>query len=417
MVCGEDDDVTWEDLLRRALELAKRRVQKEYSLEDDGSGPPNYVAMRAVIDRLPCPVSVVELRFDRSRHPHIQDDVCPVFIYDLSKLGTWNVEYLGLYDAYDRTTLFRVLVQERGIRAAENFIERLQLDAMTTWSFDLEPSPISLQLMFYDPRREPDQFAWDLTGHLHEWLRWLADPKRQTTDYSALYDMQPEPVRPAGELMEPDFRTQAFGTWIGDRPRPLDLGSLQERVSRLLLIPPVPDPVRKIYARAKDLYVFAYFRYDFFTVAEHLATLALEAAIKHRYCQTLSSTVTLQTDTGERLVLRDPDYERIWRIKKEKCKRNLIVNDERFPATMPRLLVWLMTKGILTKWERKRCDYYVGLRNLFSHPTYAPIDMPGNSFSALAEIARLINHLFHRSAIPGSRPTPNTVPTVNDERG
>lgn len=35
--------------------------------------------------------------------------------------------------------------------------------------------------------------------------------------------------------------------------------------------------------------------------------------------------------------------------------------------------------------ERKRCDFYRGLRNFFSHPTYAPIDLPSNSFSALAE--------------------------------
>lgn len=411
--------MTWEALLRQTLELAKQRLQKDYRLEDDGSGPPNFVAMRALIDKLPCPVNVVELRFDRSRHPHLQDDVCPLLIYDLSKLGTWTVEWLGVFDAYDRTTLYRVLVQERGIRAAEHFIERFQLDAMTTWSLAPETSPMSLQFLFYDPRRDPDQFAWDLTGHLRHWLDWLRPPKPQTTDYVALYNLQPEPVLPVDELLKADPRTPAFVEWKGDAIRPLSLEILQERVSRLVLIPPVPEPIHTIFKRAKDLYIFAFFRYEFFTVAEHLAALALEAAIKRRYCQTLGSTVTLQTDAGEQLVLRDPDYERIWRIMKdmkEKSRRNLMVNGEQFPATMPHLLDWLVSKGILTKWERKRCDFYRGLRNFFSHPTYAPIDLPGNSFSALAEIALRINSLFHRSVIAGSHPASNTAPAADGER-
>lgn len=386
----------WEKTLWLAFQQAKQTLQARYRLEDDGSGPPKIVAMRALIDKLPCPAKVVELRFDRTRHPHLRDDACPAIVYELSKLGDWKAITLGVIDAYDFSAVAQVLSEQCGLppEEADYFARRLKDDTSLVWSLDTNHAPISVQLLFYDPRRDPGQFAMDLTMHLGDWLEAVL-PATEATDYSALYSLQPNPIVPLSTLLEADTRTRNFARWTEHGLEPLTLEILQQRAARVLLIPPVPEPVHTLFARARDLYVFAFFRYEFFTVSRHQASLTLEAAIKHRYVMSLGDPVALQVKGESATVLLRSDYDGIWRIWRRNRRRGLIVNGAEFPASMNALMTWLVDSKIITRWERKICEYYIGVRNWLSHPTYAPIDLPGRSLATLQEVALLINKMFH----------------------
>jgi hypothetical protein len=367
----------WEEFFRLAFQEVKRRLEVRYRLEDDGSGPPNIVAMRTLIDSLPCPVKVVELRFDGKRHLHLRDDVCPAIIYDLANLGCSSIEIRGVVDAYDQATVVKTLTEfGLPLAEAEYFAHELQGDAKIMGFFDSEGPHMALQFAFYDPRKDPDQFVWDLEMHLENWLKTIRTPV-EAIDYLALYHMKPLPVLTRQKLLAADPATRNIVRWTGKRFQPLTLSELQRRVRTCVLIPPVPESVQRVFERARDLYVFGYFKRPFFTVAEHQAVLALKVAVKHRYCQALGDTVTLLTWDGKETVLHRPDYERVWRTWNEArgAKRRrvaneppvsappLTVNGAPFLSSMPSLLDWLVENRIITKWERKECDHYRQVRD------------------------------------------------------
>jgi hypothetical protein len=393
---GIPDMESWGRLIADAFGEMKQRLQSAYKLEDDGSGPPNRVAIRKLIDALPCPVKVLELRVDRSKHPHLHDDVCPLMIFDLSKLGDLQVEWLGNVEAYDSDTLRKILIEQHGIQAAEEVIRSLQHDAKLMGLWELEGDPLSLLFLFYDPRTDSKQFVWDLEMHLEQSLKHILPPPTPPVDYSSLYELKPEPVIPMEKLLEPDPALRAWLTqdWGEPESRPYTIEKLQQRASKVLLIPRVPEHVVRVFNRAKNLYIFAYFKYEFFTVAQHQACLALESAIKHRYCQSLGETVVLRTQANKEIELHTPDYERVWRHWLEEG-RKLWVNGRPFPHSMGRLLNWLVEHRVITHWDRKSVYYHLEMRNHLSHPTFASIFPPSQAFATLSEVVSLINKMFH----------------------
>ena len=114
----------------------------------------------------------------------------------------------------------------------------------------------------------------------------------------------------------------------------------------------MPEEVKRIFKAAKDLYVFGYFRWYFFTISNHYAYLAIESAIRHRYIQWLGEKVVLTSMKGGHLrhEMIKPSYERIIDFCKQNKKqgwnyRALKVNGEDFPWKMELLLDCLLKNG------------------------------------------------------------------------
>jgi len=409
----------WDEFFRSSFQEVKRRLAERYRLEDDGSGPPKFVALRDMIDRLPCPVRVVELRFDQTRHPHLHQEVCPVIAYDLTNLGLGTVQALGVVDAYDHAKVVDALTAAGlPFAVAQSFSDELRGDAKIIASLETEGPHVALQFVLDDPRKDPDEFVWSLTMLLEDWLETILPPI-EPTDYLALYNLQPLPVLSRQKLLAAHPSTRSFARWTGTSFQPLTLDELQCRISREVLIPTVPEAVQRVFTRARELYVFGYFSYEFFTVAQHQAALALEVAVKHRYCQALGNTVALRTWDGKETVLHRPDYDRLWRAWKE-AERGLTKEAGRWPtangapsraaaltvsgapfrASLPELLAWLVENKIITKWERNVCDHYRQVRNWLSHPLYGSVLPPGYALSAIRDVAQLINKMFHGVKTP-----------------
>lgn len=132
--------------------------------------------------------------------------------------------------------------------------------------------------------------------------------------------------------------------------KPPSIEERQKQICGVQLIPIVPDDVRTTFRRAKDAYIFGYFRYDFFTVAVHYAGLALEAAVKARWSanRPLKVAVSCGTDTAE---MHFPSHTRTYNLclKRGWRGRKVRVDSKPFPSSMNALLNWLEGEQIVTK--------------------------------------------------------------------
>lgn len=406
----------WEAVVLRSFERVKDRLNAAWRAEADGSGPPERMAMKAAIQRLRPEIFVIILPLDRTKVPGAADDVRSVLIYDFSRQGPACVRFLG--KAETDTSVFRhVLVEQLGSRYGEQVLRDLDGDPRVTGRFDTEDTQKTVQVLLYDVRRNQDRLESDIYLHLSSWLDWTVERPDPLAEYGKRYGLTPEEVPSEEALMRPDPRTSSFGRWREDGIHPLTLRDLAEAISKMVLIPAVPDEVRTTLQRAKDLYVQAYFKYDFFTIATLLAWMALEAALRHRWCQTLRLPIRLELTPGKRgkkpritLRLDRAEYRRMeeFCFDSHRSPRELRVNGRPFPSSMRDLLDCLVNEGVLTRWEQKLCETAWHLRNSLAHPEQPPVYLPSNALVAIRTAAEMINSLFDRprakEAVPGPQP-------------
>ncbi len=173
--------------------------------------------------------------------------------------------------------------------------------------------------------------------------------------------------------------------------------------STVLLIPQVPESVRRTVQLAKRLFIFAYFEYGFFTISKHYACLALESAIRNRWNATLPRTVTLEHRSKKKpeTIQEDaPRYRHIMELCRKRGWRpsNVWIDGRKLPFTMAMLLDDLQQQGIITKWQRGRLLNGLGTRNSLSHPESVSIHPP--SAHTLVFVAELVNQLFDSLPLP-----------------
>ena len=112
----------------------------------------------------------------------------------------------------------------------------------------------------------------------------------------------------------------------------------QRTVGDVQLIPQVPCGVREIIRRAKKLYIYGFFEYSFFTVAEHYIYAAMEGGITSPVGVELgaSSEADLSVDgtTREDAAMERPGYGAIdWYCETHGWKLGkLLVNGRPFHA-------------------------------------------------------------------------------------
>ena len=160
----------------------------------------------------------------------------------------------------------------------------------------------------------------------------------------------------------------------------------------------MPEHVKRVFDNAKKLFIFGYLNYQFFTISQHYAYLALESAIRHRYNRSLGEKAKITNPKGESI-----DISPSWREIDRFCRNRgwdthtIKVNEKKFPYSNRRLLNWLVEKNIINKWERKQYDVGINMRNILSHLEFAPISFPKSS--TIEIIANRINRLFYEQKV------------------
>ena len=155
--------------------------------------------------------------------------------------------------------------------------------------------------------------------------------------------------------------------------------------------------------RAKKLYIYAWYQYDFFTISKHYSVLALESAIKARYFSHFQHNVVITNKKEEEHAFDGTiGYEDVL----EYCRHNkwdfrsLCINNERFPYSMKLLRDWLVDKKIITKWERDMCENRLDIRNHLSHQNEPPTYLRSSARRSLESVILLINRMFSSCSIP-----------------
>lgn len=388
--------MTTENELKRIFEdvfsMLKQEFYKNNKIEDrEEDTRPDILSFRDMIESLPPSIQITELTSIDNQLLKHRDGF--LIKYDFDKLKSDHFEFSGSIE-YDNIEKLAVLISEKFHFDEKN--SKLMAESIFTRSFrSTWNSDDSWYLHFIGD---------DIIGNpsiLYEEakLLFLSFPdtpilhkKFETKwheDYNTIYGLSLDPILQLEELVKGSEGNSLFN---------LNLEKIQTATAELQLIPMVPDEIKQVFTRAKDLFIFGYFRYEFFTIAEHYAYLALEAAIKIRYVKCLGDLITLTDSKNDKLKheIKNPTYYSI----EEFCRNNkdwniyrLLVNGEPFQVGTKKLVDWLVTNHYIRKWEKNSYESGMNIRNILSHLERPQTHMP--TTKNLQLIANQINFLFH----------------------
>lgn len=376
----------WEQIFTNAFAEVKNAIQKNYQKDDPERITPNERAILIGADKLPCKVEIINV--DCSKLETIRlDDVCQLIKFDLTNLGSLNVIHHGTI-SFIKEEIFRSVVDKfkDDIDHSRFISEQLMKHAQRS-GFPLN-NGIYIEFEGYDIQKNIKRFTQDVTSRFFfsfndYFVKQFKTEKEK--NYNSLYDLKNDPVLSPTKLLKPDARTN------------ISLETLQKAISDIQLIPNVPESIKLEFQRAKDLFVFSYFKYEFATLAERSAFFALETAMKQKYVQSLKGKAIITYDSQIVHEITNPTYSQIADFlhdvsRKKGLKFDKIqVNNERFPSTMTTIIEWLGRNG-MPKWKLDLYDAGRKLRNSLAHPEEISIFLP--SSTTLRNIAYDINEMF-----------------------
>lgn len=385
-----ETSLDWKELFGALAGLLRSHFHARFPFKHDGDVSPETLALRDAFYAFPGPISVLLVDTGGISHPLSEGRIWTLVRFDLSKLGTADVTFHGTFPLTDIGAQAPILKSAFGLEG-DDWIASIQslnmrgaYDTETAWFVDFVP---------YDVRERIRDYAQDLFEQLlFAEGQTLIRLFKKEIDFKAIYGLEDDPPLTQEQLLSPDLTTRLHVHAITGRPR--ELVDRYEQTRDIVLIPQVPESVRRAFTLAKRLYVFGHFDYGFFTVSEHYAYLALEAAVQGRWSASLPPVVTILY-RSERKEIHNPTHKTIYRL----CRiqrwqmREIRVNGKHFPYSIHMLLQWLENERILTAWQRGRVEFGIHMRNSLSHLEQAPI--LGPSTHHLRLVAEMINTMFH----------------------
>lgn len=189
------------------------------------------------------------------------------------------------------------------------------------------------------------------------------------------------------EVLQPDSRSEAFAKIdpVTCEVLSMRLDDYHRRLSEISLKEQVPEDVRSYFETVKNVSLYGWFVYPFFTVSVFLSFTAIEMALRKKF--------------GE-----DDPHRRWWGLKQllEEAKHRGLISDQGFPSVQARQGGEAAVDDELgLPFGRQVADYtsiliesLPYLRNSFAHPSSQMILVPGEATSSLRISAELINQLF-----------------------
>lgn len=381
----------WDEFFDKVFNALKVKFKEIYPFKEDGEVSPDIVALRDAIFKLPCPVKVLELRFGEAKFAHVKERLGILLRYDLSRIGEKQIEDYGVVDVENIDVLKSVLIDKFGF--SESTVADFVSDFKTTgiWGHELD---YYIHFAHYDIRRYFDKYLSGLRQiFLYDLSSQLIQKFKRENDFNFLYNLKEDKVLSWEVFTNRDPA-------LNNLSRKPTVEDLQKDICDIQLIPTVPEEVKKIFKAAKDLYIFGYFRWYFFTISEHYANLAIESAVRHRYNQWLGEKAVLtckKCNLSQEMT--KPSYEKISDFCRQNKKqgwnfRKLKANGENFPWNMTLLLNWLLRKDVQTKWQRDRLKSAIDARNALSH--LESVKMRWIGTTELKRVSVLINNLYHQ---------------------
>jgi hypothetical protein len=391
---------TWEDTFAIVSRYVRDAFKRSFPFENDGEVSPKIVALRDAFFAFPVPTDVLLIDSGKIQavEPRIfldtnkeEGPIWTLIAHHAGEVPGRGITFHGTRSLSDLDSYSSLLKERFGFRDDDGSLDLIRKLTCTgfwdTESFDI------IDFIPFDLRERPEVYAKHLAESLlMDQQEMLMRRFNKEVDYNAAYALQNDPVLSLEHWTRIDPTTALFVNLLDGKPPTFQ--ERQKAIGDIQLIPKVPNDVQTTFRRAKDAYVFGYFRYDFYTVAVHYAALALEAAIKARWTASLPQNVILSWNSKTN-DMAFPSHTKIFNFcRREKWSHNrTLVNGNPFPASSTMLLDWLERQQLVTKWERKGLRLGLHMRNELSHVEYSSTDIP--SSDKLRFVARKINQLFH----------------------
>jgi len=223
----------------------------------------------------------------------------------------------------------------------------------------------------------------------------------------------PEKLRPAAYVCEPDPRSTSYVRFDPTTGvyRRIELADHHEMVARLILHEGVPEDIVHQFETARNLYLYAWFIYRFYIVAERHALACLELALRDRLkAETSSGKIhyrgkhptlrPLLEYAAQQKLIKNEGFE-IWRnrgeinsrtrveIEKlremEEKKLEEITWDESDIQVTAEDLNWDFVSGLV--------DYLPRVRNRHAH---GGTELHNLTLSSIQVVSEIINQLYQR---------------------
>jgi len=384
------------EIIKKSFKNLKENFYKNYKIEEreEDTYPP-FLVKRDIIESLPPTLRIIEL-FGPKNHKILKNGKGFIIKFEFDKLNSDKVEYCGSVDYTQPELLVSLLVHKFGLQEekiknyASDICKNFQITGMwepdETWYLHFIQDDIIKNPKAFDESLRHIFFMFPDVPILSEKFE-----KPFHENYNLLYNLPTDPILSQKELIKADSRSSTFN---------LNLEILQKRIADIQLIPSVPDEIRTVFNRAKDLFIFGYFRYEFFTISQHYAFLAFESATKTRYIKSLGEEITLTDKKDKNLnkKLIAPTFHFIesfcWKNKGWNV-RTLLVNNKPFPYNGKKVLDWLENNQLIRRWEKGSYNAGMFLRHSYSHLERPQVTMPDST--TLKRVAEQINYLFHSS--------------------
>ena len=247
----------------------------------------------------------------------------------------------------------------------------------------------TLTLLQYQTILLPSSSGANRKDNANRLSRWMKALQTLPIDFNTKYGLVPEPIMDDAELLSADPLSSMFvRVDTGQMP---SLKDVQTALSAILLIPKVPESVKRTFQIAKRLYLFGRFEYGFYSVSHHYAYLAMEAAILSRWTASLHNPVLVEAKSF-RQQMTTPTHGQLAELYWMKDGRTFLVDGLPFPNSPTKVLKRLRDTGTIDSGTEVRLLAAIGLRNDFSHHE-SPTVLPPTT-GALSATAELINMLF-----------------------
>lgn len=90
-------------------------------------------------------------------------------------------------------------------------------------------------------------------------------------------------MKAIADILRPDVRNQTLVSVVDGRVRPTTVDDGYPNLLQLELSPHVPENIRKQFDVCRDLMLYGWFVYEFYTVAAHQALVCLEFALREKH--------------------------------------------------------------------------------------------------------------------------------------
>jgi hypothetical protein len=370
-----------EQIIQESFKKLKDDFYQTYKIEkrEEDTWPPT-LELRDIIESLPPNLQIIELMGPQD-HQVLRNSKGYILKYNFDEPNSDKIEFYGSVHYTQPEKLVSILVdkfhfneetmQKYAIEICKNFQIRGMWESNESWYLHFIPDDIvknpqtlqdSLRLLFLSfPRDTP--LSGKFRRPFHEY-------------YSEHFDHKPDRI---------GFK--------------LSLNKIQEIIGEIKLTPLVPEEVKRVFNRAKQLFIFGLFRYEFFAISQHYAYIVLESAIKARYMKSLGAKaiLSIKSDHGFSKEITVTTYRAIcgFCLREKLDLGRLSINGKPFPYSLKKLLDWLEENQLIRKWERSSYNAELMLRYHHLHQEHPTPYVPETYI--LKRIAEQINYLFNTS--------------------